>query len=161
MNWWDIAPPFMYCVFHHISSHLPRQIWFWKISTKTWASVRPPPPLLGQKPKFFRKLILMAPLIHESYWPKLIVRMRRSECPVEIIPSCCWSNLRPLATATERRGVYYDLYLGNYDVGSYPCNCFLMRLNINQSRHHQTITGHWPVAKGPNVNQAGQGQLRI
>ena len=52
----------MYCVFHHISSHLPRQIWFWKISTKTWASVRPPPPLLGQKPKFFRKSILMAPL---------------------------------------------------------------------------------------------------
>ena len=32
----------MYCVFHHISGHLPRQICFWKISTKTWASVRPP-----------------------------------------------------------------------------------------------------------------------
>ena len=33
----------MYCVFHHISGHLPRQILFWKFSTKTWASVRPPP----------------------------------------------------------------------------------------------------------------------
>ena len=52
----------MYCVFHHISGHLPRQIWFWKISTKTWASVRPPRPLLGQMPKFFRKSILRAPL---------------------------------------------------------------------------------------------------
>ena len=29
------GPPFMYCVFHHISGHLPRQIWFWKILTKT------------------------------------------------------------------------------------------------------------------------------
>ena len=52
----------MYCVFHHISGHLPRQIWFWKISTKTWASVRPSPPLLGQMPNFFRKWILRAPL---------------------------------------------------------------------------------------------------
>ena len=53
----------MYCVFHHISGHLPRQIWFWKISTKTWASVRPPRPLLGQMPNFFRKCILRASLI--------------------------------------------------------------------------------------------------
>ena len=45
----------MYCVFHHISSHLPRQIWFWKISTKTWASVRPPPPLVGPKAQVFPK----------------------------------------------------------------------------------------------------------
>ena len=44
----------MYCVFHHISSHLPRQIWFWKISTKTWASVRPPP-LVGPKAQVFPK----------------------------------------------------------------------------------------------------------
>ena len=29
----------MYCVFHHIPGHLPRQIWFWKFSTKTWALV--------------------------------------------------------------------------------------------------------------------------
>ena len=46
----------MYCVFHHISSHLPRQIWFWKISTKTWASVRPPPPLVGPKAQVFPKI---------------------------------------------------------------------------------------------------------
>ena len=63
MNWWDIAPPFIYCVFHHISVHLPRQCWFWKISKTNWVSVRPPhPPLLGQMPKFFWKSILTAPL---------------------------------------------------------------------------------------------------
>ena len=43
----------MYCVFHHISGHLPRQIWFWKFSTKTWASVRPP--LVGPNAQFFPK----------------------------------------------------------------------------------------------------------
>ena len=53
----------MCCVFHHVSGHLPRQIWFWTISTKTWASVRPLRPLLGQMPSFFRKWILMAPLM--------------------------------------------------------------------------------------------------
>ena len=52
MNWWDIAPPFMYCVFHHISSHLQRQICFWKISAKTWASVRPPHPCWAKSPSF-------------------------------------------------------------------------------------------------------------
>ena len=52
----------MYCVFHHISGHLPRQIFFGKILTKTWASVRLPRPLLGQMPNFFRKCILRAPL---------------------------------------------------------------------------------------------------
>ena len=36
---------------------------FWKFSTKTWTSVKPLPPLLGQMPNFFRKTILMAPLI--------------------------------------------------------------------------------------------------
>ena len=30
MNWWDINPPFMYCVFHHISDHLQRLILFWR-----------------------------------------------------------------------------------------------------------------------------------
>ena len=52
----------MYCLFHHISGHFPRQIWFWKISKKTWASVRPPP-LLGRFPNFFQKRILKAPLM--------------------------------------------------------------------------------------------------
>ena len=59
----------MYCVFHHIFGHLPRQIWFWKISTKTWASVRPPRPLLGQMPNFFRKCVLRAPLNAWSSYP--------------------------------------------------------------------------------------------
>ena len=45
----------MYCVFHHISGHLPRQIWFWKISTKTWASISPPP-LVGPKAQVFPKI---------------------------------------------------------------------------------------------------------
>ena len=45
----------MYRVFHHISYHLPRQIWFWKILTKTWASVRPPP-LVGPKAQVFPKI---------------------------------------------------------------------------------------------------------
>ena len=28
LNWWDIKPPFMCCVFHHISDHLKRLILF-------------------------------------------------------------------------------------------------------------------------------------
>ena len=41
----------MYCVFHHISDHLPKQILFWKFLTKTWASARPP--LVGPKAQVF------------------------------------------------------------------------------------------------------------
>ena len=52
-----------HCVFH-----LPRQICFCEISTKIWASVRPPPPLLGQMPKFFWKSILTAPLTPGRWW---------------------------------------------------------------------------------------------
>ena len=64
----------MYCVFHHISGHLPRQIWFWKILT--WASVRPPRPLLGQMPNFFRKRILRAPLMKQIKWCLLSVYLQ-------------------------------------------------------------------------------------
>ena len=53
----------MYCVFHHISGHLPRQIWFWEISTKTWASVRPPLPLVGPNAQLFPKMHFDGPLI--------------------------------------------------------------------------------------------------
>ena len=35
-----IVPAFMYCVFHHISGHLSRQILFWKMLMKTWDWVR-------------------------------------------------------------------------------------------------------------------------
>ena len=42
MNWWYITPPFMYCVFHHISDHLQRLILFLPILQKSWDSVRPP-----------------------------------------------------------------------------------------------------------------------
>ena len=45
----------MYCVFLHITGHLPRQIWFWKISTKTWDLVRPPP-LVGPNAQVFPKI---------------------------------------------------------------------------------------------------------
>ena len=48
MNWWDITPPFMYCVFHHISDHLQKLILFWQFKKKSWDSVRPPP-LVGTK----------------------------------------------------------------------------------------------------------------
>ena len=43
-------------------------------------------------------------------------------------------------------GVQEDFYLRNYDVGSFACNCFVMRLNINQRRHHQTITDQSTIA---------------
>ena len=57
-------PPFMYCVFHHISDHLQKQILFLLILQKnSWDSVRPPsPPLLGQNPKFGKGKIIGAPL---------------------------------------------------------------------------------------------------
>ena len=48
MNWWDITPPFMYCVFHHISDHLQRLILFWQFYKKV--GIRSdPPPLVGTK----------------------------------------------------------------------------------------------------------------
>ena len=35
---WDnkCESPITYCVFHHISGHLPRQIKFWSILIKSW-----------------------------------------------------------------------------------------------------------------------------
>ena len=39
MNWWDINPPFMYCVFHHTSDHLQRQILFSPILQKSWDKI--------------------------------------------------------------------------------------------------------------------------
>ena len=57
MNWWDINPPFMYCVFHHISDHLQRLILFWQFYKKVGLR-SDPPPWLGQNPKFVKGLPL-------------------------------------------------------------------------------------------------------
>ena len=60
MNWKDIEPPFMYCVFHHISGHFPGQIKFWSILIKKLGMGQTPRPLVGTKsqlnPKFFYTL---------------------------------------------------------------------------------------------------------
>ncbi len=64
MNWWDINPPFMYCVFHHISDHLQRLILFWQFYKKVGLRSDPPPPWLVQKTKFVKGNISGAPLSH-------------------------------------------------------------------------------------------------
>ena len=78
----------MYCVFHPISGHLPRQIWFWKISIKTWASVWPPCPLLGQMPNFFRKWISMAPHMYytcnSTPWRRELMSEQRDSFPKQL-----------------------------------------------------------------------------
>ena len=61
MNWWDINPPFMYCVFHHISDHLQRLILFWQFYKKVGLR-SDPPPWLVQKTKFVKGFIFGAPL---------------------------------------------------------------------------------------------------
>ena len=45
------CPPFMYCVFHHFSDHLHRQILFLPLLQKRIRSDLPPgpPPMLGKK----------------------------------------------------------------------------------------------------------------
>ena len=43
-------------------------------------------------------------------------------------------------------GVQEDFYLRNYDVGSCASNCAIMPSNINQRRHHQTITEQSTIA---------------
>ena len=43
-------------------------------------------------------------------------------------------------------GVQEDFYLRNYDVGSCASNCAIMPSNINQRRHHQTITDQSTIA---------------
>ena len=54
--------PFMYCVFHHIPGHFPRQIWFWKFSTKLGLRSDPPAPCWAKCPTFSEK---------EFWWPSL------------------------------------------------------------------------------------------
>ena len=60
MNWKDIEPPFMYCVFHHISGHFPGQIKFWSILIKKLGMGQTSRPLVGTKsqlnPNFFYTL---------------------------------------------------------------------------------------------------------
>ena len=105
----------MYCVSHHISGHLPRQIWFWKISIKTWVSVRPPPPLLGKMPDFFRKWNFRAPFKWTpcTFWPKT-----------------CWAL----------SGSRVSLWIGQYPLNAFPpipTLCFLAFESIQQSTHKE------------------------
>ena len=55
MNWWDINPPFMYCVFHHISDHLQRLILFWQFYKKVGLR-SDPPPLVGPKDQVCQRI---------------------------------------------------------------------------------------------------------
>ena len=63
MNWWDITPPFMYCVFHHISDHLQRLILFWQFYKKVGIRSDPPPPPGWDKiPSLSKELFVWLPL---------------------------------------------------------------------------------------------------
>ena len=62
MNWWDINPPFMYCVFHHISDHLQRLILFWQFYKKVGLRSDPPPPGWSKRPSLSKEKIFGAPL---------------------------------------------------------------------------------------------------
>ena len=53
MNWWDITPPFMYCVFHHISIS-NENIFFGKFYKKL-VKGRTPSPGWYKLPSFFRR----------------------------------------------------------------------------------------------------------
>ena len=68
----EILPPHL-CT-KCVSSHLwtvPRQIKFWAILIKSWDWRDPPPPSLGQNPKFTQKKVWTAPLMRS--WPQLFV----------------------------------------------------------------------------------------
>ena len=67
INWWDITPPFMYCVFHHIYDPLQTLILFWQFNKKV-AIRSDPPPWLGQKTKFVKGKISVAPLTIFTKW---------------------------------------------------------------------------------------------
>ena len=62
MNWWDINPPFMYCVFHHISDHLQRFILFWQFYKKVGIRSDPPPPGWDKIPSLSKELFVGLPL---------------------------------------------------------------------------------------------------
>ena len=51
------SPIYVLCVSSRFwqFTKLARQIWFWKFSTKTWASVSPPPPLVGPNAQLYPK----------------------------------------------------------------------------------------------------------
>ena len=61
MNWWDINPPFMYCVFHHISDHLQRLILFWQFYKKVGIRSDPPPGW-DKIPSLSKELFVRLPL---------------------------------------------------------------------------------------------------
>ena len=54
-------PIYVLCVSSHLWT-VPRQIKFWAILIKSWDWRDPPPPSLGQNPKFTQKKVWTAPL---------------------------------------------------------------------------------------------------
>ena len=79
MNWWDINPPFMYCVFHHISDHLQRLILFWQFYKKV--GIRSDPP-------FFRKKCLVFCLITLKKIRSMFSRLDRG-----LVQKAKWSEI--------------------------------------------------------------------
>ena len=61
MNWWDINPPFMYCVFNHISDHLQRLILFWQFYKKVGLRSDPPPPGWSKRPSLSKDFFWGSP----------------------------------------------------------------------------------------------------
>ena len=85
MNWWDINPPFMYCVFHHISDHLQRLILFWQFYKKVGLR-SDPPPWLVQKTKFVKGFIFGAPLtLYVKVKVKTSMTVGKKRIKVEIL----------------------------------------------------------------------------
>ena len=79
----------MYCVFQHISGHLPRQIEFWLIWIKSWDWVRPPTPQsLGLNPNLNQKIFYKLPLTDNAN--------RAFQGNVVTIASCAtwWPNMQ-------------------------------------------------------------------
>ena len=76
LNWWDITPSFMYCVYHHISEHLQRLILFCQFYKKV--GIRSdPPPLVGTKSQVCqRKFLWGSPDAFIQFFKKKILSPR-------------------------------------------------------------------------------------
>ena len=91
------SPIYVLYVSSHFWPFTKAQIWFWKISTKTWALVRPPLPCWAKSPSFSE--ILMAPLIiivkgYVFRNLKLVIQISLFQAPpfLSWSPLSSWSN---------------------------------------------------------------------
>ena len=122
MNWKDIEPPFMYCVFHHISGHFPGQIKFWSILIKkSWEWVRPPAPSFPTKPEICIILLNYQPGLH---LPLLYSQTRASRylttyLAVQLL--LCWTMLdfiqhskKQIQICTSRGQIFLGLQTRNW-----------------------------------------------